>query len=600
MTQHLPITVIDLGGQYAHLIAAKFRGLGYHAIIADPEAPLDEIARSCGIVLSGSPSLSAYDEDGSAVSRILDLPVPILGFCFGHQEIAKHYGGTVIHGQPEYGPSTLEITADSPIFRNVPRKSIVFMSHGDTVTSVGEGFSEIGTSSTAGTEVHHFAAIADEVRRRYGFQYHPEVDDSVYGHVMLENFAGICGCEKTWRAEHFLPEKLASIRQTVGDRDVFLLVSGGVDSSVVAELLLRALPAERVHMLHVDTGFMRDRESDQVRELFAARVGDRFHFVDASRRFFDALAGVIAPEEKRKIIGELFVAVCEEEMSRLNLSGALLAQGTIYPDTIESGGTRRAHVIKTHHNRVPLIEEMIRAGRVLEPIADLYKKEVRDLGRALGLPGEWIDRHPFPGPGLAVRVLASDGREPAERAEVQAAVDAAGWPGGMQAVVLPLRSVGVKADLRSYELPLCLSGVRPGAELVATRLKTLPGINRIVWNLGPAFTRVTCVPGSCTPDRVRTLQRADAVVTGALRSQGLMDAVWQFPVVLLPVSFSGEPDGCAIVLRPVSSERGMTARVPELPQAFFDAVVPELLKIPTVTTVLLDLSTKPPGTIEWE
>jgi GMP synthase (glutamine-hydrolysing) len=600
MTHHRPITVIDLGGQYAHLIASKFRGLGYHAVIADPEAPLEEIAKSCGVVLSGSPSLSAYDEDGSAVRRILDLPLPILGFCFGHQEIAKHYGGTVIHGQPEYGPSTLTITRESPIFRGVPEKSVVFMSHGDTVTAVGPGFYEIGTSAAGDGPVHRFAAIADEERRRWGFQYHPEVDDSVYGHVMLGNFAELCGCKKTWDAAHLLPEKLEAIRRDAAGRDVFLLVSGGVDSSVVAELLLQALPPERVHMLHVDTGFMREAESAEVRRLFEDRVGARFHFVDASARFFEALAGVVAPEEKRRIIGELFITVCEEEMSRLSLSDALLAQGTIYPDTIESGGTRRAHVIKTHHNRVPLIEEMIRAGRVLEPIADLYKKEVRELGRALGLPSAWIDRHPFPGPGLAVRVLNADGRVPEELASVQAGVDAAGWPAGVSATVLPLRSVGVKADLRSYELPLCLSGPRPDEDLVATRLKTLTGINRIVWNLGPAFDRVTVVPGACTPERVRTLQAADALVTAALRELDLMDAVWQFPVVLLPLSFSDDPAGCAVVLRPVSSERGMTARVPGLPRAFFDQVVPRILALAGVTTVLLDLSTKPPGTIEWE
>lgn len=600
MTFHRPITVIDLGGQYAHLIAAKFRGLGYLAVIADPEAPLEELAKSCGIVLSGSPSLSAYDEDGSAVRRILDLPLPILGFCFGHQEIAKHYGGTVVHGQPEFGPSTLTITRESPIFRGVPEKSIVFMSHGDTVTAVGPGFHELGVSSAGDGPVHRFAAIGDEERRRWGFQYHPEVDDSVYGHVMLGNFAKLCGCEKSWDATHLLPEKLEAIRRDAAGRDVFLLVSGGVDSSVVAELLLQALPPERVHMLHVDTGFMRDQESAEVRRLFEDRVGERFHFVDASARFFEALAGVVAPEEKRRIIGELFIAVCEEEMSRLSLSNALLAQGTIYPDTIESGGTRRAHVIKTHHNRVPLIEEMIRAGRVLEPIADLYKKEVRELGRALGLPAAWIDRHPFPGPGLAVRVLNADGRVPEELASVQAGVDAAGWPAGVKATVLPLRSVGVKADLRSYELPLCLSGPRPDEALVAARLKSLIGINRIVWNLGPAVERVTVVPGTCTPDRVRTLQAADALVTAALRELELMDAVWQFPVVVLPLSFTEDPAGCAIVLRPVSSERGMTARVPELPQAFFDQVVSRILALPRVTTVLLDLSTKPPGTIEWE
>mgnify|MGYP000847481354 FL=1 len=197
-------------------------------------------------------------------------------------------------------------------------------------------------------------------------------------------------------------------------------------------------------------------------------------------------------------------------------------------------------------------------------------------------------------------MLCSDGTAPAELAGVQAGVDATTWPAGTRAVVLPLRSVGVKADLRSYELPLCLSGPRPDGDLVASRLKSLSGINRLVWNLGPASGQVRVVPGTCTSDRVRTLQLADAEVTRTLRAQGLMEAVWQFPVVLLPLSFTDDPAGCAIVLRPVSSERGMTARVPELPQAFFDEVVPRILAIPHVTAALLDLSTKPPGTIEWE
>ncbi len=596
----LPITVIDLGGQYAHLIAAKFRGMGYHAVIADPEAPLAEIAGSCGVVLSGSPSLSAYDQDGSAVQAILDLPLPILGFCFGHQEIAKHYGGTVIHGMPEYGPSTLEILSKSPVFEGIPEKSTVFMSHGDTVTSVGEGFSELGVSFSADGPIHRFAAIADEKRKRYGFQFHPEVDDSEFGHVMLENFARICGSEKTWDAARFLPAKLEWIRNTVGDKDVFLLVSGGVDSSVVAELLLQALGRERLHMLHVDTGFMRQNESAEVRELFEDRAGDHFHFVDASSRFFRALENVVAPEEKRRIIGELFISVCGEEMARLSLENALLAQGTIYPDTVESGGTRRAHVIKTHHNRVPLVEEMIRQGRVLEPIADLYKKEVRDLGLVLGLPMEWIDRHPFPGPGLAVRILNSTGSIPGELVTVDAEISVPDWPADTRRTLLPLRSVGVKADLRSYELPLCIHGPMPSSGQVATWFKTIRGINRIVWNCGPEFFEAKPVPGTCTPDRVRLLQAADACVTRHLREKNLMDAVWQFPVVLLPLSCDGSPDGQSVVLRPVSSERGMTARVPDLPYGFIRELADELLAMDRVSAVLLDLSTKPPGTIEWE
>lgn len=601
---HDKIAVVDFGGQYAHLIAAKIRNLRVLAEIVDPKAPLETFRSYRGIILSGSPALSAYDEESAYDKRIYDLPVPILGFCFGHQEIAKHYGGEVRHTQREYGPSVLTIRGSCPLFRGLGPEEVVWMSHGDTVTRLPPGFAEIGVSQVPGETPHPNAAIACQRLKRYGFQFHPEVDDTVHGERMLHNFVfEVCRCRPDWTLDTYEEEALREIREKAGDRPVFLLASGGVDSTVCAVLLGKALGPERVRLLHVDNGLMRKGESQEILTEFRRRGwGDNLHFVDASARFLEALRGVVAPEEKRRVIGDTFLKVFEEEVSRLDVKDGLLAQGTIYPDTIETGGTRRADVIKTHHNRVPAVEALIAQGRVLEPLRELYKAEVRELGERLGLPHSLVWRHPFPGPGLGIRLLCSDGRaaepEPGAREALIGLVRQA----GVGAALLPVRSVGVKADLRSYESPILLWGVDlSSAEFLAARIyQKVPGVNRCVvdWT-GGGLKEARPLPATVTAKRLNLLREADALVMEALRRHGLYTTVWQCPTVFVPLEIDGRGREF-VVVRPVLSERAMTARPFLPPPEFLEEVRRGVQALPGVSGVALDVTTKPPGTIEWE
>lgn len=608
MTRHDTIAVVDFGGQYAHLIANKVRRLRVLAEIRQPEDPIEMFAGYKGILLSGSPSFSSFGEESGYTKAIYDLDIPILGFCFGHQEIAKHYGGTVVHGGREWGRASLHIVREHPLFRGLSRVERVFMSHYDSVVSLGEGFEELGYTVLGESEGegHRYAAIGSDRLRRYGFQYHPEVDDTVHGHEMIANFVlGICGCRPSWTMERYLDEQVERVRAQVGDRSVFLLASGGVDSTVAARLFGLAIGPGRLHLLHVDNGLMRKGESRKVLDsLRALGLGEHLHFVDAGDTFLGALEGAVEPERKRQIIGDTFVEVFEREARRLGIEDHLLGQGTIYPDTIETGGTRRADTIKTHHNRVPVIERMIEAGRVVEPLAELYKVEVRELGEQLGIPHEMIWRHPFPGPGLGVRLLCSKGVEDREGfgdIEPRVAALAAGY--GLDALVLPIRSVGVKADLRAYEHPVMLGG---GAEwdrlleAVGMVLKQVPGLNRCIWNLGPRMPKsARPVAAAMTRERLDLLREADAIVMDGLRRHGLYDSIWQCPTVLVPIEFDGAGRELVIV-RPIHSERAMTATPASLPGALVEELRRDILPLPGVSGLALDVTSKPPGTIEWE
>jgi GMP synthase (glutamine-hydrolysing) len=602
---HDKIAVVDFGGQYAHLIAAKIRRLHVLAEILQPEDPAERFASYKGIILSGSPALSAYDEESAYDKRIYDLRIPILGFCFGHQEIAKHYGGAVEHTKREYGPASLEIVGSSPIFAGLAPKETVWMSHGDTVTVLPPGFQETGVSRTGGGEAHPNAAIANESLKRYGFQFHPEVDDTVHGEKMLYNFAvNICGCEPNWAMNRFEDEACEKIRGQAGGRPVFLLASGGVDSTVCAVLLGKALGPDKVHLLHIDNGLMRLDESKMVIEEFKKRgFGKNLHFVDASERFLRALHGVIEPEKKRRIIGDTFLEVFEAEASRLDLGGCLLAQGTIYPDTIETGGTKRADVIKTHHNRVPAITKMIEEGRVIEPLAELYKVEVRELGEALGLPEELVWRHPFPGPGLGIRLLCSDGVPSSPQPGAAEMLAKIVREAGVQGALLPVKSVGVKADLRCYEEPVMLWGemALDEAERLAARIyKEVPGVNRCVYDLtGRGFASARPLAATVTRERLELLRLADHAVMEGLMRHGLYREVWQCPTVLVPLELDGKGSEF-VVVRPVLSERAMTCRPALLPRALLDELRDSILALPGLSGLALDLTTKPPGTIEWE
>ena len=601
---HDKIAVVDFGGQYAHLIAAKVRRLHVLAEIREPDDSVEQFAGYKGVILSGSPALASDGEVSSYDRRIHDLPVPILGFCFGHQEIAKHHGGAVEHTQREYGPAILEVRGQSPIFAGLAAEETVFMSHGDTVTVLPPGFEEIGVSRSEGGSPHRHAAIAHDGLRRYGFQFHPEVDDTVHGERMLRNFVvDICGCRPDWTMDHFGDEEAARLRAQVGDRHVFLLASGGVDSTVCAVLLGKALGPERVYLLHVDTGLMRKGESEQVVAEFRRRGLDRnLHAVDATDTFLAALAGVVEPEKKRRIIGDTFLRVFADEAARLDLHDCLLAQGTIYPDRIETGGSKRADTIKTHHNRVPAVEEMIAAGRVVEPIADLYKPEVRELGESLGLAHELVWRHPFPGPGLGIRLLCSDGTAVEPKPGADAAL-AGHCKGGVHGALLPVHSVGVKADLRSYEQPVMLWGELPlaRAEAFATRiLQDVPGTNRCIVDLtGRGVKQARPLAATVDKERLELLREADHLVMEGLRRHGVYERVWQCPTVLVPLELDGEGREL-VVIRPVLSERAMTCRPAMLPAALLGELCAAIAALPGVSGVALDVTTKPPGTIEWE
>jgi len=604
---HDRIAVIDFGGQYAHLIATKVRRRGVLAEIRQPEDPIDAFHGYRGIIISGSPSLSSQGEDSVYTKEIYDLDTPILGFCFGHQEIAKHYGGHVVNGGREWGPANLHLESDHVLFRGLGPVEAVWMSHYDSVAEVGPEFRELGYTVTAeGSPDHRFAAIGSDSLRRYGFQFHPEVDDTVRGDDMIANFVfDVCGCAASWSMDAFIEEQRGRVSEQVGDRSVFLLASGGVDSTVAAAVIGRALGPERLHLLHVDNGLMRKDESREVLELFKQLGLDRnLHFVDATDTFLDALATAVEPEEKRRIIGDTFIRVFQEKARELGVEDHLLGQGTIYPDTIETGGTKRSVTIKTHHNRVPVIEEMIARGSVIEPLADLYKVEVRELGERLGIPRAALWRHPFPGPGLGVRLLCSDGIPDTEGLDgAHEAVREAAGRFGLEALVLPIRSVGVKADLRAYEHPVLLSGPVPWSTLIdAASLITaeIPGINRCIWNLGSG------APGSARPlaatvtrPRLAVLREADHVVMEALKRHGLYDDVWQCPTVLVPIEVGGR-EGEMAVVRPIRSQRAMTASPVELPTPMLDDLRAALLDLPGISSLALDITSKPPGTIEWE
>ena len=431
------------------------------------------------------------------------------------------------------------------------------------------------------------AAISDEARRLYGIQFHPEVVQTLGGQRMLENFVlNICGCHKDWEPAHQLPVVEQQIRELAGKRSVFFFASGGVDSTVAYTVCLRALGPERVHATYVDTGLMREGETDFVRKVFETLASGSFNVDDAREQFLSKLDTVRDPEAKRSIIGEEFVAVQQRILeSGHYLDGDwILGQGTIYPDTIESGGTKKADLIKTHHNRVAGIQKLMEQNRLVEPLREFYKDEVRQLGRALGLPDDLLDRHPFPGPGLAIRCLCHGEQAPLTKTED-------GW-------LLPIRTVGVQGDSRTYRAVLAIE--RVDHELATEIANRDARINRVVACLAShtPVAELQVFPSTLSRSRLDTLRRADAIVRRLSDESGYDQTIWQFPVVLIPAGTPDRPD--SIVLRPIDSVDGMTATATAIPADLSTQMTQALLAIPGIAAVFLDLTHKPPGTIEWE
>ena len=594
------IAIIDLGGQYCHLIRRRLRELGFRSDILQPEeAGPTRINEYAGLILSGGPR-SVYEPDAPRVNKkALETGRPVLGICYGHQLLALTMGGKVAPGSSEYGSSTLELVNDSRLFAGAVHKNLqVWMSHGDSVTTLPEGFHPVGTTDACLT-----AAFADEDRALYGIQFHPEVDHTEYGSELLENFARICGLEPHDLAASRVDDIIDEIQAQVGDGSVFFLVSGGVDSMVAFTLCAKALGRERVLGLYVDTGFMRINEAEELRDnLRALKLLDRVQVCDAADEFFRELARVTDPEKKRKKIGALFVKIQAEAMQRNHIDPErwFLGQGTIFPDTIESGGkSGKAALIKTHHNRCAEIQALLERGRVVEPLADLYKDEVREVGRQLGLSSSLLGRWPFPGPGLAIRVLCSD----ASRSDRPVMIpDEAARP--YCAFSLPIKSVGVQGDARTYKRMLALEGPFDNSALhmsTSNLCNANTEYNRVVYVVrtrgGQSIQNARVRGARLTHERVSVLQHADAIVRDMIVTAGLHRDIWQFPVILLPVQLDGRE---VIVLRPVDSENGMTANFSRLSERVLFGIADRILEECRVGGVVLDVTDKPPATIEWE
>ncbi len=601
------IAVLDFGGQYAHLIANRVRRLGVYSDLFDGEIKASALKDGGykGVILSGGPQ--SVHAKGSLVCDpgVFELGIPVLGLCYGHQIIGHTLGGRVEPGQVrEYGKATVKILRKDGIFEGLSDNEDVWMSHFDQVTALPNGFELI-----AETKDCPIAAMQNVERGFYGIQFHPEVTHTKNGMKILENFVEITGAKKEWSIDKFISSEIESIVKKVGGKKVFMLVSGGVDSTVAFTLLEKALGGDRVYGLFVDTGFLRKGERDQVAEIFKDLGASNVRIEDASQEYFDALKGVYEPEAKRKIIGDMFLTVQRRVFAEMGLDSDewILGQGTIYPDTIETGGTKHADKIKTHHNRVPEIQKMIEEGRVIEPISQLYKDEVREVGEKLGLPKEMVWRHPFPGPGLAVRCLCSSEdvySDTVFSSEFETQIDKVISFGSYNTKVLPIKSVGVQGDVRSYKHPVVFVGGEKDFDKLSLASTTItngfPDINRGLYLLSAdKIESVSLLKCYLTPNRISVLQEADKIVMDFIKEKGIDKAIWQFPTVLIPVSVNDVP-GETIVLRPVESEEAMTANFYKMDWNLLNELVEKLRKVPGVSAVMYDITNKPPATIEWE
>lgn len=512
----MKVLILDFGSQYTQLIARRIRELEVYAEIVPYHHPIAQILadKPDAVILSGGPS-SLYDKNAPMCDKgIFDLGVPVLGICYGLYLVVNAYGGKVSpSSEKEYGRSTIKIKTASPLFKGLGPEEIVWMSHGDKVSKLPEGFELVASSDNS-----ELCAVQNVEKRVYGIQFHPEVYHSVHGKEILANFLfEICKLKASWNMKSFVDHAVESIRKEVGETGTVLLgLSGGVDSTVTAVLLKKAI-GDRLYCVFVNNGVLRKNEAEQVVERYTREMKLNLIYADESKRFMKALKGVEEPEKKRRIIGREFIKVFMKEAKKLGRFD-FLAQGTLYPDVIESVSIKGpSDTIKSHHNRVPEVLKLIKSGKVIEPLKELFKDEVRVLGLEMGIAEELVHRHPFPGPGLAIRVL-----------------------------------------------------------------------------------------GPVSEDKLRVLREADDILVSEIKAAGLYRSLWQAFCIFLPVKSVGVMGDNrtyenVIAIRAVTSQDAMTADWAYLPEALLKKVSNRIInEVRGVNRVVMDISSKPPATIEWE
>jgi GMP synthase (glutamine-hydrolysing) len=613
------IAILDCGGQYTKVIDRKVREMSVKSEIFSVNVPAEQLRDFQAIILSGGPA-SVWSEQALRYDpAIFELNLPVLGICYGMQLINQHFGGKVIPGHTtEYGETVIDIKPDCPLFAGLASKQQVLMSHGDSVVELAKGFEVAATSGDV------YAAIYDPKRKIYGVQFHPEVDLTVNGKQILYNFLmGICGLTGNYRLDDRIATAIAKIKEKVKDEKILVLVSGGVDSAVSAALLVKALNPDNVYAIHIDHGLMRKNESDLVCDNLKELGLKNLIRENAEATFFNSvikvgdseigpLTKLVDPEQKRNLIGEVFIKVVREaaESLHLDFDKTFWAQGTLRPDLIESGNpdvSSHAHKIKTHHNDVDSVRRAREKGLVVETNWDWHKDEVRQVARALGISESIASRQPFPGPGLAVRLMCNDGSNvitPEQTGKFEQLMHKIG--AGYDGQVVPLHTVGVQGDCRSFRYLAIASGQR--MDLDWDKLyylgKTIPNqvdfINRVAYvlNKKQLTASIHTYPMYINRENVELLQEVDDLVVKRLNQKPIS----QVFAVLLPL---GVTKKYSVAIRTIITNDFMTGRPAfiggDITKELVTGLIAEIeSSLPEIDLILYDVTSKPPATVEWQ
>ena len=585
------ICIIDCGSQYCKVIDRKLREYGYETTIKNPNNSTKKLNKFGGIIISGSPS--STNSENIIGKKIFDnLQIPALGICYGAQLLNHYYGGKNNKlNSREDGQININIANTSPIFEDIEFPQKVLLTHGDIIENLGENIEAIAIS-----ENNFISAIQHKLMPQYGLQFHPEVDLTYCGKKIFENFAKKCGIEKTRNTNNILANLIEEL-QIYKNNIVVVLLSGGVDSAVCFALLSKVIPKERLYGIHIDNGFMRKNESQIVYNDLIKLGGENIQIIDAGKEFIGAIIGIINPEEKRKIIGNKFMEIAEREIRKIG-EKILLAQGTLRPDLIESANNKissGANIIKTHHNDTNIVREMRENGLIIEPLKDLHKDEVRKLAIKLGLSTKIANRHPFPGPGLAIRILANNNIHCNCNKEID------------EYKILHINSVGVQGDMRTYAHVAVINSPRNSINYLCENYDEIFSkvikitnkydfINRVVYSL-TNVEEFELINLQISNNTIAILREIDHIINNIIEDSGIYNEISQMPIILIPIGKNNKP---SVVIRPFLTNDFMTGEVYKLSHDILHEIQKKIMDTKLISNIFYDLTSKPPGTTEWE